>query len=50
MTNWILKGGAVFHETGRELAGVAIYGETIFAIKAPDIFSDATEIVDVPGW
>ncbi len=45
----ILKGGTVVHETGRELADVAISGETIAAIGAPDSLGDATEVVDVSG-
>lgn len=49
MFDLILKGGTVVHETGRELADVAISGETISAIGAHNSLGDAAEVVDVSG-
>ncbi|MFT6642231.1 MAG: dihydroorotase [Flavobacteriaceae bacterium] len=49
MFDLILKGGTVVHESGRELADVAITGEIITAISAPGTLTDAAEIVDVSG-
>lgn len=49
MTNLILKGGTIVHETGRELADIAITGEVISGIGAPGTLGDALEVVDVSG-
>ena len=49
MFDLILKGGTVVHEAGRELADVAISGETISAIGAHNSLGDAAEVVDVSG-
>ena len=49
MFDLILKGGTVVHEIGRELADVAISGETISAIGAHNSLGDAAEVVDVSG-
>lgn len=49
MTDLILKGGTVVHETGREIADIAITGELISAIGAPGTLGDALEVVDVSG-
>lgn len=58
----ILKGGTVVHETGREVADIAITGEFVSAIAAPGTLTDklssgsltntsslAAEVVDVTG-
>ncbi|MEM5470602.1 allantoinase AllB [Hoeflea sp. AS60] len=49
MTDLILKGGTVVHESGRELADIAITGELISGIGAPGTLGDACEVVDVCG-
>jgi dihydroorotase len=49
MFDLILKGGTVVHETGREIADIAITGELIAAIAAPGTLGAAREVVDVTG-
>ena len=49
MFDLILKGGTVVHETGREIADIAITGELIAAIAAPGTLGEAREVVDVTG-
>lgn len=49
MFDLILKGGTVVHEAGREVADVAITGDLIAAIGAPDTLGPAQEVVDVTG-
>lgn len=49
MTDLILKGGTVVHESGREIADIAITGETISAICAPGLLDKANQIIDVSG-
>lgn len=49
MPDLILAGGTLVHETGREIADIAITGELISAIGAPGTLGEATEIVDVTG-
>ena len=49
MFDLILKGGTVVHETGREIADIAITGELIAAIGAPGTLGEAREVVDVTG-
>jgi|TARA_B110000503_G_scaffold142860_1_gene241314 dihydroorotase len=49
MIDYILSGGTVVHETGREVADVAITGEVITAIGAPGSLGSAHEVVDVTG-
>ena len=49
MTDLILKGGTVVHEHGREIADIAITGELISGIGAPETLGGASEVVDVSG-
>lgn len=49
MTDTILTGGTIVHESGREKADLAITGETISAIAAPGTIADAKQIIDVSG-
>ena len=49
MSDLILTGGTLVHETGREQADIAITGELISAIGAPGSLGDAAEVVDVTG-
>ncbi len=49
MTDLILKGGTIVHETGRERADIAITGETISGIGAPGTLGPADQVVDVTG-